>query len=330
MKSYIVLSLFVTLCAGGAIPNMPLDNSNYVEGKSRYIWMPDGDNVPHLVDLQAATTASQPRNGEDNQYWLYTRQNPQSHQLLIPNDVASVRNSNFNASLPIKVIVHGWISSGTSEINPMIRDAYLQIGDFNIIVVDWSGAAGGIYTSAVLAVPSVGQHLGNFLNWLISDFGGNFRNMHLVGFSLGGHVIGNAGRVVGGRIARLTALDPAGPQWSGNRFSLNRHDGIYVETIHTDGGLLGIFDPISDADFYPNGGRDPQPGCPSSPCSHARAYELFAASVVHNHLFGRHCRDITEARHNRCRGTMHQMGNSHLRKRGYGLFALSTGAEWPY
>lgn len=122
------------------------------------------------------------------------------------NDNNSVRNSNYNGNLPIKVIVHGWNSDGTSSINPTIRDAFLAIGDFNVIVLDWGGDASGLYSTSVWAVPGVGQNLGNFLNWLISNHGGNWNNLHLVGFSLGAHVVGNAGRTVGGRSRRITGM----------------------------------------------------------------------------------------------------------------------------
>lgn len=64
-----------TACAGRDIPVVPGDNSNYVEGVSRYIWMPDGDGVPQLVDLEEPVDEDllNSRNGANNQYWLFTR-----------------------------------------------------------------------------------------------------------------------------------------------------------------------------------------------------------------------------------------------------------------
>lgn len=112
-------------------------------------------------------------------------------------------------------------------------------------------------------------------------------------------------------------MDPAGPQWGGNSNALNRNSGIYVESIHTDGRLLGIMDPISDADFYPNGGRNPQPGCAISTCSHGRAPQFFASSVRTNHFVGRRCNNIHEAELSRCTGAQHRMGNGIVGKRGY-------------
>lgn len=111
-------------------------------------------------------------------------------------------------------------------------------------------------------------------------------------------------------------LDPAGPSWGGNSNALNRNSGIYVESIHTDGRLLGIMDAISHADFYPNGGRNPQPGCLISTCSHGRANELFASSVRTNHFNGRRCVNIREAELSACTGAQLRMGNGILNKRG--------------
>lgn len=62
------------------------------------------------------------------------------------------------------------------------------------------------------------------------------------------------------KLCVVAGMDPAGPSWRLNPLALNREDARYVEAIHTDGNILGIFDPIGHANFYPNGGMNPQPG----------------------------------------------------------------------
>lgn len=89
-------------------------------------------------------------------------------------------------------------------MNPQITSAFLAVQDVNVIVVDWRALANANYLTAANGVPGVGQFLGNFLVWLINTAGGNWNNVHLVGFSLGAHVVGNAGRQTGGRPARVT------------------------------------------------------------------------------------------------------------------------------
>ncbi|CAK1544563.1 unnamed protein product [Leptosia nina] len=331
MKLLVGLSLFVALSVGSAIePTIPLDNSHYVEGVSRYIWMPDGNDVPHLVDLQAPAEPIDLLSGADNQYLLFTRRNPQNSQQLRHNDLNSVRNSNYNRNWPIVVIAHGWNGDINSKVNGFVRDAMLAVGDYNVIVLDWRRGAGGLYTSTVRAVPGTGEQLGFFLNWLISNFGGNWNNVHLVGYSLGAHVVGHVSRATGRRPGRITGLDPAGPQFGGNPVALRAQDAAYVECISTDGGILGIFDPICQANFYPNGGRHPQPGCWINTCSHSRNYELYAATVRYDRFVGRQCANLAEAQNQRCNGRQFNMGNANINKRGNGLYGLTTGAQWPF
>lgn len=70
--------------------------------------------------------------------------------------------------------------------------------------MDWSALASSGYTTASNGVPAVGRGLGQFLGFLNTITGAAYNETHLVGFSLGAHVVGNAGRELGGRIARIT------------------------------------------------------------------------------------------------------------------------------
>ncbi|XP_022821904.1 pancreatic lipase-related protein 2-like [Spodoptera litura] len=333
MKSIVVLTALAALCSGHIIRDTPVDNSHYVEGVSRYVWMPDAEGNSVLVDLDEPVdeeVLNAARNGANNQYWLFTRSNRHNAQVITHNNVNSIRNSNYNGNRPLKVIVHGWNNNGNTEMNPLITRAFLDVMDCNVIVVDWRAAANSAYSTAADAVPSVGQHLGDFLTWLIRNGGGNWNQVHLVGFSLGAHVVGNAGRRVGNQPARITGLDPAGYRWHNNANRLAAGNGRYVEAIHTDGHGLGIMNPSGHADFYPNGGKNFQPGCWTSYCSHGRATELFAATVRHNHLIGRQCPNIWEAELGTCNGASLHMGNALLNKRGNGLYALRTGSSAPF
>lgn len=141
----------------------------------------------------------------DNKYvYIFYRRNPTSAQIIQNGNVNSISNSNYNPNAPLKVVVHGWNGNGNSGINTNVRDAFLAHSDCNVIVVDWRGLANSGYVTAVLGVPDIGQHIGNFLQWLVSNGGGNWNNIHLVGYSLGAHVVGNAGRHSGSRVSRIT------------------------------------------------------------------------------------------------------------------------------
>ncbi|XP_022821933.1 pancreatic lipase-related protein 2-like [Spodoptera litura] len=335
MKTLIVIAALVALCSSNAIPNIPRDNSHYVEGVTRYVWMPDGEGKPVLVDLEEPVDEElleATRNGANNQYWLYTSRNPHNPQVITHGNANTIWGSNYNGARPLNVIVHGWNNNGNTPMNPLITSAFLAVQDCNVIVVDWRGLANGPYSTAVAGVPNVGVHLGNFVTWLINTAGGNWNQVHFVGFSLGAHVVGNAGRQTGNRPARITGLDPAGYLWHSNSNRLSSSNGQYVEAIHTDGNALGIMNPSGNADFYPNGGKHWQPGCAlqGNACSHGRATELFAATVRNNHLIGRQCPNIWEAELGTCNGASFHMGNSIFTKRGNGLYALRTGSVFPF
>ncbi|XP_034831727.1 pancreatic lipase-related protein 2-like [Maniola hyperantus] len=326
----VVLLASIALCAGSALPVIPGDNSHYVEGVSRYIWMDNGQGTPQLVDLEKPVdelALAEAGDGAINQYWLFTRRNRVSPQIIVNGNVTSVHSSMYNGARVLNVIVHGWKNNGSSPVNTMIRDAFLTHGDHNVIVVDWSALADQSYNTAVRGVVDVGRHVGNFVQWLINTGGGNWNRVHLVGHGLGAHIIGNAGRLALGHPVRVTGLNPAGPLWGNNNDALNQNSGTYVEAIHTD-RVTGIMDPIAHADFYPNRGMD-QPGCEmSNSCGHDRAFELFALSVTRNNFIGRQCINLDEAEGVTC--TELPMGNADLDKRGNGVFYLTTRNAWPF
>lgn len=120
-------------------------------------------------------------------------------------------------------------------------------------------------------------------------------HLHLVGFSLGSHVAGLAGRCVSDKtddhlniaryltllrsyfiltinnyfanILRITGLDPSingftvGTLNSEHLDELSDDDASFVDVIHTDAGFHGISKQSGTVDFWPNYGHRFQPGC---------------------------------------------------------------------
>lgn len=85
----------------------------------------------------------------------------------------------------------------------------------------------------------------------------------MAGHSLGAHVAGHAGKVLGpGNCGAIYGLDPAGPLFffgtPATRLAIT--DCVYTEMIGTNIGALGFDQPICHGNFYPNWGGD-QPGC---------------------------------------------------------------------
>ncbi|KAL0901740.1 hypothetical protein ABMA27_006918 [Loxostege sticticalis] len=325
----ILLSVVIAATAANVIKD-PVQG--YKEGDRFFYFPGDGDNIVHLVDtlepVDEAFLRSYGRSPNDNEYWLFTRANPTNAQVIQPYNIDSLFQSNFDGSKPTKFIAHGWNGRGSNPMNLHLTQAFLEDGDVNVIVLDWHRLANRNYITARNGVPGAGRGLGQFINWLAS-LGVSYDSMHLVGFSLGAHLVGNAGRETGSKVRRITALDPAGPLWENNRDRLVKTDAQYVEVIHTNTVFLGFHDPCGDADFYPNGGRI-MPGCWTNNCSHGRAVDYMVASIRHNRFLANECRTMTNVQRNLCTGAVFLMGNSDLHKNGSGIFRVNTGRNYPF
>ncbi|XP_011188038.2 phospholipase A1-like [Zeugodacus cucurbitae] len=239
-------------------------------------------------------------------YYLYTQSNHYDGQI-ITDDKDSISYSNFNANHPTRFIIHGWTQGYKSDMNIIIRDAWLSHGDYNIIVVDWARARSVEYVSSVSAVPGVGKKVASMIDYLVSNHGLNLDTLEVIGHSLGAQVAGYAAKNVGsGKIHAIIGLDPALPLFSYNKPNkrLNSNDAHYVESIQTCGGKLGFLKPIGKSAFYPNGGKK-QPGCGSDltgSCSHARSCIYYAEAVRENNFLSMRCGDYEDAIKNECGG----------------------------
>lgn len=252
----------------------------------------------------------QPPEAVDTKFLLLTKNTLSkniTHLLKYGDQQKSLIDVNFNYSLPTKVIVHGFKGSGQDRGALDISTALLELENANIVLVDWQkGAAGPSYISAASNTQLVGRQLALLLMDMIS-MGLDPSNVHIIGFSLGAHIAGYAGRAIQKKkqkVGRITGLDPANPLFrellATSLSPLHKNDAKFVDIIHTDGARffsegLGIFRPIGHVDYFPNGGFD-QPGCnhvrgavlashlggslnTSVVCNHLRAWQLFLESL---------------------------------------------------
>ncbi|XP_003741661.1 pancreatic triacylglycerol lipase [Galendromus occidentalis] len=181
----------------------------------------------------------------------------------------TLRNTTFDASRRTMIIVHGWTDNvflGRWMI--LMKDALLRNGDFNVILVDWTGGNGLPYTKASVNTRVVGAEIGLLVSKLMDTFGISPSSVHAYGHSLGGHIVGYAGKWLNGTLGRITSLDPAEPlfEFCPPPARLSRTDAQFVEVVHTDSTSfvprfgLGMDLAVGDVDFYPNGGQR-MPGC---------------------------------------------------------------------
>ncbi|XP_063235084.1 pancreatic lipase-related protein 2-like [Bacillus rossius redtenbacheri] len=323
--------LFCVFAALSAAAGSSLNESVFSLPHDALMYVPDGEGRPHLVDLSQQGPDIFVNGERDVSFHLYTSINPTNPvNILIGNRTAL---SNMDLKQETKLLIHGWNSKGQSMRH--VKRAYVELGEENVVVVDWSRPASGLYSSSRRATRQVGAYVARFLDFL-SRSGVDLAKVHLVGHSLGAHVAGIAGhRVSAGRVARITGLDPAAPGYGGEALEnrLDASDADQVQVLHTNAGLLGWSSPLGHLDFYPNGGKK-QPGCGMDivgTCSHSRAHWFFAESVNSPVGFwGVRCASWDDYRRGRCHDNERALMGSRPDHRSQGSFYLTTGASEPF
>ncbi|SPP83558.1 blast:Lipoprotein lipase [Drosophila guanche] len=224
-------------------------------------------------------------------------------------DAASLRQSRFNPFNPTRILIHGWLGNANANMYSALLPPYLSLdqGRYNIFTVDWGRGAIADYITASYRVRPVGQVLAKFVDFLHLEAGLRFEDLQLVGFSMGAHVAGLAGKhLQTGRLRMIRALDPALPffRYAQEKERLARDDADYVEVLHTSVGSYGFDRPLGHVDFYANWGSQ-QPGCFWRECSHWRAFILFAESLRPGRAFASRGCAVSEwqqlTRFQRCR-----------------------------
>ncbi|KAI5643784.1 lipase domain-containing protein [Phthorimaea operculella] len=263
---------------------------------------------------------------------LFTRANPSVSQPMLLNGNAQLINSYYQSSRRTVIIVHGFTQSATSDVNTVLVPAFLQGEDLNVFVYDWSRGASVINLNAPENAVASGFSLARAIDWICQMTGASPNRFHLVGFSLGAHLVGVAGRnVQTGRIAYITALDPgANMEDSGHLFGPDA--ATYTEAIHTNALIMGHGQPVAHADFFPNGG-DLQPGCGVNfLCNHSRSFYFFAETLVSNANWRAvRCGSLTQARLGLCVSIFGlRMGGLNPKNGQSGLYHVRTNAEPPF
>lgn len=278
---------------------------------------------------------------EEVDFYLYTPDMPDGQKIQF-NSIESLNNTNFQPHMECRILVDGF-QSGYSDslIRINVKNEYLKRGNYNLIFVDWSKGSKTLnyIVAALVRVPKVGRLIGRFVNFLVENNYTTHDKVSLVGFSLGAHIVGVAGKKMTHKISTIYALDPAGPMFT-LVFSKNRltsTDAEYVEVIHTCGGSLGFLEPLGNVDIYINGGQR-QPGCSKSPiiCSHMRAPKLMAESLNSKVGFLSYSCEFEVIKKNQCKSSENslwiKMGEERgkHRKRMSGVYYLATNSKKPY
>lgn len=203
----------------------------------------------------------------NTKFLLYTKSSPKEPDMLKAHDPDSITKSHLDPEKPIIFIVHGFMDS--ELFGPwMVRmkDEFLMHGDYNIIIIDWSGGNKPPYYQASSNTRVVGAEGALLINALEKHLGIKPENLHVIGHSLGSHIAGYIGERVK-KLGRITACDPAEPYFQNMppTVRIDPTDADYVDVIHSDATTIlllgfGMSQVVGHADFFPNNGRK-QPGC---------------------------------------------------------------------
>lgn len=218
---------------------------------------------------------------------LYTRENVTCGLQMSHTDLSATPQ--FNISRPTTFIIHGYRPTGSPPgwLDELIQ-LLLKRQDMNLVVVDWNrGATNLNYFKAKENTLKAGEKLTAVVK-MMQHNGVSLSSIHLIGVSLGAHIAGFIGANFNSSIGRITALDPAGPQFTGTspEHRLDPTDAQFVDALHTDIDALGFREALGHIDFYANGGTD-QPGCPPTifsgtayfKCDHQRSVHLYMESI---------------------------------------------------
>lgn len=116
---------------------------------------------------------------------------------------------------------------------------------YNVIVVDWhKGGQLVNYLQAAGNTRVVGKMIAYFILQLQKATGVKTDSFHLIGHSLGSHIMGFAGEGTQtlkiGKVNRISGLDPAGPAFinSDRMTKLDKTDANLVNIYHTNAWLI--------------------------------------------------------------------------------------------
>jgi pancreatic triacylglycerol lipase len=163
-----------------------LRDGNESETKYRWEIVPDSEGHMHLVDLNAYNAAIEPLfvAEKDMKFVLFTQSVRGGEEITM--NVSSLDASSFNKNHPTRLTIHGWNGDETSLVNSAVIQEYLNLGDFNCIMVDWSRGAGTLdYIAARNRLYDVATFTALFVEFLFRKDYLHIDHLHIVGHSLG-------------------------------------------------------------------------------------------------------------------------------------------------
>ncbi|XP_065203975.1 endothelial lipase-like [Planococcus citri] len=173
----------------------------------------------------------------------------------------------------------------TSGSNP--NTEYFKQKPWNIIFIDYSPLArDGCYIDSTFpSIPTVGECAANMIKFLLKTRPEiRIEQFHLIGFSMGAQLAAQVAMYLKPlRLQRITGLDPAFPFFTPGfvkkENTLNKNHARFVDVIHSNMGIFGVYYSDATYDIYLNNGAF-QPGC--DPCNIFRKNSKFIFKIFFN------------------------------------------------
>jgi len=235
---------------------------------------------------------------------LYTRKISNKSMSIFPN-ISPQWKKYINPKVNYTIITHGFQDSGQQPWLAEMARGLLANNEQNVIIIDWSkGAFYGDGLSLIDYLQAVGNMrvVGAVITRLVYHFkktlGAKLNQFHLIGHSLGAHIMAYVGKAFHGKLRWITGLDPANPLFTGqpNEVRMAPNDAQFTDAVHSDVGAAGEIATSGMCDFYLNVGFI-QPECilpqrkdPKDPinCSHEASYNNYiTATTTPNCFIGR-------------------------------------------
>ncbi|XP_031334745.1 phospholipase A1 member A-like [Photinus pyralis] len=219
---------------------------------------------------------------QDINFILYAESN---RELVDLRETDWLRQSSWNSTKENVIIIHGYAGGDDTLPIAVLRDAYINNGNYNVWMLDWGPLCQPpCYAAAVHNMRAVAKCAGEFLTLMRSSGMSPSRTV-CVGHSLGAHICGLISHHVLFRLHRIIGLDPARPLVP-VQARLSPGDAAAVHALHTNAGHYGEMGRSGHVDFCINGGKT-QPYCQAteneSLCSHVWAI-CYMAESLHGEL----------------------------------------------
>ncbi|XP_063988579.1 phospholipase A1 4-like [Diachasmimorpha longicaudata] len=212
---------------------------------------------------------------------LYTGTSRKPRKVVIAENhkvsVEALMGGGFGPNRKTVFIAHGFLGTGNNQWMEDMAYAYLDYENVNVVAIAWGVLAlGPGYIQAAKNTIIAANQTIELAKQIFTSYQTNTKwgPIHLIGFSLGAHVVGMIGDmfknssnypITQWKVERITGLDPAHPCFTDTKFKLDKNDAPFVDIIHTNGNrafgaTFGMLKPVGHVDFYVNGG-EVQPGC---------------------------------------------------------------------